>query len=225
MGPEAALEFCGRLLARTPGVRGEQDHVRVILDNNPKIPDRSAAIQGKGPSPVPVARRGARMLEHAGAAFIAIPCNTVHRWYNEIASAVRVPVIHLIETTVEAARARARGGRRIGFMATQGCMKSGLYQEALRRRGLEPVVPDAREQNSVMAAIQDIKLGRRREAARRTVQRVGQHLARRGARVVILGCTEVSLALRDGDLSVPVMDSLDALVDETLKRACGSRTT
>lgn len=227
MGPEAALEFCKRLMQRTPGVRREQDHLRVLLDNNAKIPDRTAALCGRGPSPAPEAIRSARALERAGARLIAIPCNTVHCWYGQIRRAVRAPVIHLIEVTVDAALKRARFSRRpirIGVLATDGTLRARLYEQALNRRGAEALVPEARDQAAVMRAIHGIKLGRGVKTAEATVRRIGQKLVRRGASAVVLGCTEVSLALSDGDLSVPVVDSLDALVDETLRRAIVQRS-
>ena len=222
MGPEAALEFCRRLLARTPGVRRDQDHLRVLLDNNSQIPDRTAAILGRGRSPAPEAARSARVLERAGADFIAVPCNTIHRWYGELQRAVKTPMIHLIDTTVNSALKRAGGPARahtLGVLATDGTLRTGLYAEGLARRGLGMLLPSAQDQSAVMKAIGDIKAGRPLAEARRTVKRVGQKLVRRGAQAVVIGCTEISLALSAGDLPVPVVDSLDALVDETLRRA------
>ncbi|MCZ7644971.1 MAG: amino acid racemase [Planctomycetota bacterium] len=219
LGPEAALAFCQRLLERTPGVRRDQDHLRVILDNNAKIPDRTAALAGRGPSPAPEAIRSARLLQRAGAAFIAIPCNTVQRWHPEISRAVRIPVLNLVEITVNAARKRAQGGCAIGLLATDGTRRAGLYDACLARRKLAPVHATEAEQRRVMAAIVSIKAGRGRARARTALRQIARALGRRGAGAIVLGCTEVGLVLKDGDAPVPLVDSLDALVEETLRRA------
>ncbi|MCK6473361.1 MAG: amino acid racemase [Planctomycetes bacterium] len=220
MGPAAALEFCRRLLIRTPGVAKDQDHLRVVLDNNAKIPDRTAARLGRGPSPVPAASRSLRALRQAGADFVVIPCNTIHIWYPQLRRAAGVPLVHLVECTIAEARRRVRGKPRcLGVMATDGTMKAGLYHATLEAQGIEAVSPSPAEQRALMRGIHDIKAGRREREARRAMRAMGQRLVKRGAQAVLLGCTEISLALSDGDLSVPVVDSLDALVAETLRRA------
>jgi len=104
MGPEATVALYKRILDRTPAKR-DQDHLRVIIDSNPKIPDRTAAIVGKGESPLPMMTEGVRNLERVGADFLIIPCNTAHHWLSELRKAVSIPIIDMVGETAAAVAA------------------------------------------------------------------------------------------------------------------------
>src|SRR5262245_56844098 len=96
MGPAATLAFFGKLLEATHAER-DQDHLRVLIDNNPRVPDRNAAIAGRGPSPGPQLAESARGLELAGADFLVIACNTAHAFASEIEAAVAIPLMSMID--------------------------------------------------------------------------------------------------------------------------------
>ncbi len=100
MGPEATVDLLQRVIKRTP-VLDDKDHIRCIVDNDPKIPSRiKAIIEGKGEDPGPYLAKMARQLESWGADFLAIPCNTAHFYYESIANAVNIPVLNLIQLVV-----------------------------------------------------------------------------------------------------------------------------
>jgi len=117
MGPAATLALYERILALT-SAECDQDHLHVIIDSNPKIPDRTAAILGDGESPLPAMIEGARTLERAGANVLVIPCNTAHHWLADLQKAVSIPIIDMINETASLIAAHRPLLRKIGLLAT-----------------------------------------------------------------------------------------------------------
>src|SRR5512141_150186 len=124
MGPEATIEFFARLVRRTDAPV-EQDHLRILIDNNPKVPPRMPAIAGDGKSCLPELVRSARALERAGADFIVIPCVTVHYFHAALQKRVGLPVLSIIDETVARAVARCPRLQKAGLLATIGTLQSG----------------------------------------------------------------------------------------------------
>jgi aspartate racemase len=222
MGPEATIEFFSRIVRRTQAPT-EQDHLRILLDNNPKVPPRMPAIAGEGRSCVPELVKSARALERAGADFIVIPCVTVHYFHAGLQKRTALPVLHIVDETVKRLQARCPAVTRVGLLATTGTIGAGLFQEPLARRGIEVLVPGAKAQKVVTSAIKVIKVEGGSARARGMVRQAADDLLARGAEAVIAGCTEIPLALKDGDLPVPVIDSIDCLADAAIARAGGRR--
>lgn len=220
MGPAATLEFQARLLAATPAAR-DQDHLRVLVDCNPKVPDRNAAIVGAGPSPGPVLAEMARGLERAGADFLVMPCNTAHAFAGDVRSATAITLLSLIDVTADAAANAAPGGR-AGVLAVDGARAAGLYEAALTERGVTPVLLDADDQRRFMACIYAIKAGDTGAAVRAEMAGLARLLTADGASVVIAACTELSLVLEPGDLDATLIDSTAVLVARTLDYAFGA---
>jgi aspartate racemase len=155
-----------------------------------------------------------RALVGIGAEVIAMPCNTAHVHAEAIKAAGGAPFIDMIDETVAAAQRRADGARRIGIMATPGGRT--LYQARLEAAGLEAVVLSPEDEKRLMGLIFAIKAGR---IDRPAMARLGEALVAAGAQAIIAGCTEVPLALADGDIAVSVIDSSQALA-EACVRAC-----
>jgi aspartate racemase len=224
MGPEATVDFFAKLVAATP-VEGDQDHLRVLIDNDPTVPDRTAAVLGAGPSPVPQLIAMARGLVAAGAELLVMPCNTAHAFEADIRAAVpEVPFVSLIDATADAVAAGARGTRSVGLLATEGTLHAAIYHDAFARRGVNVMVPDADEQRTVSAAIAAVKRGRATQAVRAGLIAVAERLAADGAGAIVTACTELPLLLKAGDvvargIAVPVIASTDALVARTLEAA------
>ncbi|HOG17189.1 MAG TPA: amino acid racemase [Syntrophales bacterium] len=226
MGPEATEAFFLRVIRATK-VRRDQDHLRILIDSNPKVPDRTAAIRGEGESPLPMLIEGARGLQKAGAGFIVIPCVTAHYFLEPLRRKVRIPILSIVDEVVGHVRRRMRGLRRIGLVATSGTVDTGLFQKAFGAAGIEVLLPDGRTQkNKVMAAIygrRGVKAAGPSEESKALVVAAARALTDRGAQAVLAGCTEIPLVLKDGDLSVPVVDSLDVLARAAVREACGKQ--
>ena len=220
MGPAATVDFLHRLLAATPAER-DQDHLRVLVDNNPKLPNRNAAIAGAAPSPAPELAAMARGLQAQGADFLVMPCNTAHAFAEAITDAVHIPLLSLIDAGADAAAASASAARSVGLLAADGCLDAGLYQDALASRGLTAVVLDRAERDRFMATVYRIKAGDLGPQVRAEMQALADRLGSRGAEVVLAACTEVPLVLGRGDTALPLVDATDALVARTVAYAVG----
>lgn len=223
MGPEATADLFAKIVRATPA-RRDQDHIRIIVDCNPDIPDRAAALAGRGPDPVPALVATARNLERAGAELLLIACNTAHCYYDAIASTVGVPVLHIMEEVAAAIRARHPRLRRVGLLATPTTIEQGLYHRAFFRHGLVPVVPDEVHQRLVTQAIYPptgLKAGQY-DGPRERLLRAGRRLVEDGAEAVVLGCTELPLVVRPGDLPVPVIDATQVLAEAAVREALGA---
>lgn len=216
MGPEATVELLRRLLAATPA-ECDQDHIHVLIDSNPKIPDRTAAILKGGESPLPMMIEGARNLERAGAHFLVIPCNTAHYWLSDLEKAVSIPIIDMIGETASLITAYRPPLRKIGLLATAGTLHTDLYQNALRKERVEVLTPPTKEEHQIMNAIHRIKAGD--HTVKDDVVAVAHHLMDEGAEGIILGCTELSLVVEEGDLPCPLFDPLSILARLAVQRA------
>ncbi len=217
MGPEATAEFFNELVRLTPADR-DQDHLPVIMLSDPRIPDRTEYVLGSGASFLPHLLRLARNLEKFGADLIVIPCNTAHLFWRDLSNAVQIPVLNIVEETVDEIERISPQIRQIGILATVGTLKSSLYQTALVNRGFVPLVPSEGEQRDVHQAIEQVKANVERKVSQQRIGSAVQSLRNGGAQGVILGCTELGLV---GELSagIPIFDSLKILAKAALREA------
>ena len=214
MGPLAAAEFFRRLILATPA-SCDQEHLHILVDNDPSVPDRIAAILRDGPDPGPRMIAMAVRLEAAGAEVLAMPCNTGHVFLERIRDAVSVPVLDMPGETANAIDVRS-----VGLLATTGTIETGLFHRACEQRGIGLLTPDASDQELVMKAIHWIKASGELEGPQAWITGVANRLHARGAEAVIAGCTEISLLSGDA-LSIRWVDALDHLVRATLCEALG----
>lgn len=210
MGPEATLDLFSKIIANTPAAK-DQDHLRVVIDSNPKVPDRTAAILRGGESPVPAMEAGLQALRRAGADFVVIPCISAHFFLDELQRGGTLPILSMLDVTTEHIREHHLHIRTIGMLATTGTLQGGRFRENLQQRGIAVLTPAAADQERVMAAIYEIKgaaAGRSRAEIGSEIRGIAARLVQRGAQGVVAGCTEIPLVLKPGDLSVPVFDPL-----------------
>jgi len=201
MGPAATLDFLAKLQAATP-VSREQDHLRVLVDINPKVPDRNNSYDEAGP----VLAQMAVGLRDAGAQVLAIACNTAHAFVDQV-KASGLPLVDLIETAGLAAK--ANGAERVGVLGTGGAL--ALYRRTFSHQAIEAVTLDDHEQVEFMALLYRIKHGDVGPDSRETMAALAHRLVGKGAQVVVAGCTEVPLVLNAADLTVPFIDATEAL--------------
>lgn len=215
MGPEATVDFMAKVIALTPGEK-DQDHIRMLVDHDPTVPNRQDAILGSGENPGPAMAAMARRLEVAGADFLVIPCNTAYVFEQAIIDAVEIPLISIIDETINAVPDDCSA---VGLLATDGCLKAGVYQRALEARSLGAIEPTPEEMNELMRSIYAIKAGNRDATTGETMQALAEALVERGAGAVIAGCTEIPLVLEQSMLEVPLLSSTDILAQRTVQLA------
>ena len=220
MGPEATIDLFAKIVHLTP-VSQDQDHLRIVIDNNPGIPNRQKAILENGPSPAPMLIETAKNLAAAGAHFIVMPCNTAHYWIEEIRKAVTIPIVDMIEATANEATRLYPSLRIVGLMAATGTVRSGLYQWKLRNAGIKVISPTDADQAALMQTIYSIKAGDLSKSSTTAIE-LGRRLVDAGAEAIILGCTEIPLVIKTGDLPVRVIDATQVLAIRTIEIAQGN---
>jgi aspartate racemase len=219
MGPMAGAVFMERLTAMTH-VQNDQQHIPAVLWSDPRVPDRTQAKLHGGENPLPWLLNGIRHLEQAGANAIAIPCNSAHMWYGQMAGATRLPILHIVKATVDDLQNRGVRQGKIGVMGTDGTLKTAMYQQELESRGFTCVVPTEEEiVNYCTPAISLVKANQIAEAYNPAIECI-QKLKQRGALAVVLGCTELPLAVphkHRPELGLEVADSIDGLAAAAIR--------
>lgn len=193
MGPLATVDFLKKLIDETPAA-GDQDHVPVVVYSVPQIPDRPSAILENAESPLPHMLEGVRALKRAGATAIAIACNTAHYWYDALA-AEGVPILHIADASCDDLLAHAPHAKRVGLIATKGTVAAKFFQERLGARGIECILSSEAEQDElVLPSIIAVKQHRLEDAHQLAI-RACERLRERGAAAIVLGCTEMPVAV------------------------------
>jgi aspartate racemase len=215
MGPAASAEFVTRLIKQTSATC-DQEHIPFVLWNEPRIPDRSAAMQAGNDDPLPWLEDGIQGLKASGCSRVVIPCNSAHFWYDELTK-LGVPIIHIVDSIANQLRGLHIENTTIGIMGTQGTIEHGIYQDRLEQQGWRCIVPDRAEMDFfVQPAIDFIKAGKIAES-QVLIMKVIDSLIDRGARAVVLGCTELPLAISDTQKeNIPIVNSIDSLVQAAL---------
>ena len=217
-GPEATEALLHQIIAHTP-VKREEDHLRLLIDNNPQIPKPSLAISGEGDDPLPALIASAELLERAGADFIVIPCNSAHFFLEGIRRAVAIPVLSIIDETV--ASVKRAGCASVGLLASTGLVASGLYQEALAGAGISVVLPEEPMQAEMMDGILSFKDTGDADRLCDVLARACARLVDEGARGLVLGCTELPVVLAGQSLDVPLFDTIEILALAAVREALG----
>lgn len=217
LGPMATAYYLELVVQMTDAKR-DQEHPEILVMNIPSIPDRTAYILGKSEeSPLePMVELG-KQLKNLGATVIATPCITAHYFHEQLQDGIGLPMIHAIRATAELLQ--SAGIRRVGLMATDGTVQSGIFQQEVEKCGMEILLPSQEEQKGVMTLIYDqIKAGIAPDMS--LFAAIRDDLHRSGAEVIVLGCTELSLLKKDFDLGDGILDALEVLAKESVI-ACG----
>ena len=227
LGPYAGLDLVRALFDET--VAGsDQEHLPVTLISYPgRFPDRSAWIADPefAPSPVPAMVEVLRRLQLAGCSVVGIPCNTAHApiLFDRLREAMeiegrKIKILHVVDAIVKILRERAPEARTVGILATDSAIENRMHQIGLEDEKITAVIPDRAIQNTIQASIFDPKWGLKSQSAppsgrARAALLAGiEHLKTKGADAVILGCTELPLAVPETEYDgTPLISSTRAL--------------
>ncbi|MBP0598911.1 aspartate/glutamate racemase family protein [Herbaspirillum sp. LeCh32-8] len=223
VGPAATVDFMQKIVRNTPAAR-DQEHIKVHVEQNPQIPDRTENLIGHGPDPTIALYATCRKLEDGGADLIAIPCNTAHAYVERIQPSLSIPIVNMLTVTVHSIRERFPQLTQVGLLATSGTLGSGVYQKALEEQGLQQLAPSPAAQEHVMEAIygrEGVKAGFTEGRCQDDIRIGLDDLVRQGAELVILGCTELPLLLPFAQV-MHASGKTITLVDptDTLARRC-----
>ncbi len=169
----------------------------------------------------------AQSVERAGADFLLICANTLHKLADTVQANIRIPLLHIADAT--AAQVKQAGFQRVGLLGTRFTMEKDFYRSRLTNvHGLEVVIPNPADRDMVHRIIFDeLCVGRRLPESRAAMATIMGRLVDQGAEGIILGCTELGLLIRDGDSRVPLFDTTRihalAAVDFALGRVVGKR--
>lgn len=191
MGPLATCDLFSKIIQITDA-SCDQEHVRICIDNNTEISDRTNAIIRHGKDPVPEMVKSAVRLQSFGADVLIMPCNTAHYFYDRILPFVDIPFLSMIDETAKAIS--DRGLRKIGLLATDGTLQTAVYEKAFKKRGISIVVPPPENQVHIMDLIYNgVKAGNKDIDTKPTKKTI-EDLFRKGAQTLVLGCTELPVA-------------------------------
>lgn len=218
MGPQATLDLYREIISLTPAEK-DQDHIKVLIYSNPKIPDRTSAILAGGESPLPELIESAQILEKAGAGILTVPCNAAHYFVPEIQKHLTIPILNMIEETRKAVRTLLPDIDAVGLLAATLTVKSGLYRNVFQKAGIKVLEPNEADQQRVHAGIFQVKAKTYGHGTYDTFESIGASLIKAGAGLVILGCTEVPLAFDPKRAGYPSLNATRVLAQAAVNWA------
>lgn len=223
VGPAATVDFLRKIVRNTPAAR-DQDHIKLLVEQNPQIPDRTENLIGDGADPTVSLYATCKRLEDGDADIIAIPCNTAHAFVERIQPYLNIPIVNMLTVTVGYLRETYPALHDVGVLATSGTIESGVYRKALESQGLRQVVPTPALQARVMESIygkHGVKAGLTTGQCQEDIAAAMEGLIAEGVEVVVLGCTELPLLLTGSEF-VGKSGARVRLVDPTdvLARRC-----
>lgn len=215
MGPGATALLFQKMIDYTDA-SVDSEHIHIIIDNNPTIPDRTTAILNNENIPAICICESGKKLEQCGADLLLIPCNTSHYFYPYIQEKLNVPVVNMLEET--ARECVACGYTKVGILATTGTRNTQIYEHELHKFGITAVYPDQNGQEKVMEIIYNqVKAGKPADTS--IIKEQLDTMAQNGVQAFILGCTELPMVLKDGDYGYRFIDTLEVLAKSAIKLA------
>ena len=215
MGPAACAEFL-RILAKDAPAKNDSQHPKIIMLSDPDTPDRSDGLMGLGPDPELVIKKNLFKLVEMGADVLAVPCNTAHYFIDRFRDDLPVPLIHIVDSTVDAAIELSKGNCS-WLLATDGTIKSLIYQTCAQRKNYFFLRPSQEQQDNIQSCIRLVKAGDLFTAGE-ILQDTIYELWRERDVPVTMGCTEIPLAYAEAGLPEDKqVSSLKALSDSCLR--------
>lgn len=219
MGPEATVLLMRKLIAAVPA-GDDSDHVPLLVDQNPQVPSRIGfLLEGNGQDPSPVLAGMAARLQSCGAQAVAMPCNTAHHFAPQIRRAIAVPFLDMIALSADHAATLAKAGSTVGILASPAVRRIGLFDRPLETQGLHAIWPD--DEEAILGAIRRIKSHGPDAQSSDILHAASSNLAKKGAAVQMIACTEFSLIAHALDSATAAFDTLDCLVGAIVKFSNG----
>jgi aspartate racemase len=223
MGSAATVDLFRKIVELTPA-ENDQDHLRIVIDNNPRIPDRLQAVFHAGEDPIPSIIKMARNLQSIGADFLIMPCNTAHVFLERLKAELDIPFLSIIECSAKHIRQSYPEVTKVGLLGTDVTIYTGAHREIFSKHDLEIIIPEKlTQQNCVTKSIygsESLKAGNM-AIPRQLLTQASNELISLGAEVILMGCTELPLAMHQEDISVPIIDANAILAQTAIDYALG----
>lgn len=217
LGPLATVDFFKKIVENTP-VEKDQDNIPILIYNNPQIPDRTKAILYGGESPVDKIVETARVLEDMGADFLCMPCNTSFYFYNEVIEKLRVPLLNMVDITVN--HIREGGFKRVCLLGTEGTIRSNIYYDKFRKENIDFYGVDDEMIGYLNHIIYDmVKKDKFSGDISGFVSKLREIRDRENVDIFILACSELPIFFERMDLDFEILDPTKLLALEAIKRA------
>lgn len=218
LGPAATLRFFDLVIQLTP-VRNESEHLRLIIDCNPGIPDINQSLLANDTKAKDALVLMASELEKAGADRLVMICNAAHYYARAIQAAVDIPFDNMVDAAILRAVSLTPEGGRAGILATDGCLRSRVFQSRLEAHGLSSVEPNAAGAVQFMDVLTRLRSGEPPANCRDPLNSIVDAMVADGAQSIIVGCTEAQNAIDQLDVPIPVVDPVREVADAVVSVA------
>lgn len=219
MGPEATALFLSRVISLTHAA-DDSDHIPLLIDNNTQVPSRiKAIIEKTGESPGPTLANMAKKLEADGVKALAMPCNTAHWYAKDIVKAVDIPLLNMIELSLEAVSNLSLTHRRVGILGSPAVKITGLFGDIFSRESIDCVYP--KNQEKMLAAIKGVKENKEDENARKVLMAAADELVLEGVDALLIACSEFSIISDCLPSDTQCIDTIDVLARAVIKFSNG----
>jgi aspartate racemase len=222
MGPLATSIFFDKVIHNTHATK-DQEHIDMVILNHATLPDRtSIVLKEDGDLFLQLVQRDLKLLEFAGVSNIVIPCNTAHYFYDKLKNMTDINIINMVEETIQAIITKYRSCTKVGIIATQGTVSSGIYEEYCSKYNIDLLRPDEVDQNLIMESIYNIKANEKGDVGE--IRRIISHfITEKDCSCVIIACTEIScMDIGEEMIRSNCVDALDVLVEKSIE-ICGKK--
>lgn len=222
MGPEATIDIFQKIIDYT-NVNQEEEHLHIVIDNNPKLPNRQNAILQGSESPLPMLIEMAQNLERNGADFLIMAANTPHYYYADICKHITISFLHMIEETASYIHDTYPEVSKVGILATKAMTQTGIYQEAMARQGLEVINISSEQQSQLQTEILAFKNMHSKKDLHDVVENMTSTLVACDAQVLLLACTELPLVFTQQDSILPIINPNEVIARAAVRMAKGDK--
>lgn len=220
MGPEATIDLMARVVKATPAM-DDGDHIHLVVDNDPKVPSRiKALIEKTGESPLVHLQEMAKKLADWGVNFLAMPCNTAHHYYNDIQKSVQIPILNMIDLSVQHITTQNIGIKTVGILASAAVINLKIYEKCFSKSGIQTLYPEKSIQDNIMQVIRMIKSGKYSKEEIDKIQHAVDYLIqKKHVEAILIACTELSIIAHEIHTSIRCYDSAQILAEAIVKNA------
>ncbi|MAH43216.1 aspartate racemase [archaeon] len=213
MGPEASANLYHKMIKYTQNkYKAVQDHdypPAIIYSLPLKGFDETGIVNEKLVEKQLI--NGVKRLEKSKCDLIIIACNTVHHFYNQMQKSVKIPIFNIIDETKK--RVKKAGYDKVGLFASESTTKLNLYEKSFEKSGITVISPSKTQQKALNRVIKHVMAGNHGKRDIIILKKIAKDYINKGAQAVVMGCTEIPLAINQSDTKIKLFDSLEIIIE------------